>query len=185
MLQAATNMWAIARVSRVAFATIPALAVAYAAFDQPVTSGYLPHSGRQDMFRSDREFVRLLESRMPMDASVFQLPHVEFPVEHLLERMFNNDHGRPYIHAVRTRWSWGAVSGTTSAELNKQVALRPLPEMLHRLVHHAYLGLWVDLYGYQPNQSPEAAVTSLVGTGPIRSANGGTCFMTCDPIRIA
>jgi hypothetical protein len=150
--------------------------VGVAAVDQPVTSGYLPHSGRQELFHSDAEFVRLVESHMPMDAPVFQLPHAEFPVEHLRERMFNNDHGRPYIHALRTRWSWGAVSGTTSAELNKQLALLPIPEMVHRLIHHGYLGLWIDLYGYQAGQSPETTLTNLLGLGPIRSANGRYLF---------
>ena len=97
------------------------------------------------------------------------------------ERTFNNDHGRPYIHAATTRWSWGAVSGTTSAELNKEIAALAVPEMVHRLVHHGYLGLWVDLAGYKADQSPEAAISSVLGVSAFRSFNGRYLFFDLRP----
>jgi phosphoglycerol transferase len=181
IIQAAYTKWASAPFAKTGLVILLGAVVSFAAVDQPVTLGWLPHSFREQSFRSDGDFVRQIEARMPAEAPIFQLPHAEFPVEQLRERMFNNDHGRPYIHAAKTRWSWGAVSGTTPAELNKALAALAIPEMVHRLAHHGYLGVWIDLFGYIADQSPEAALTTVLGTASLRSANGRYLFFDLRP----
>ena len=153
-----------------------AVAAAVAARDQAFTSGYLPHSARQDLYRHDAAFVHEIESKMPRDSMIFQLPHAEFPVERLRGRMFNNDQGRPYVHSERLRWSWGAVSGTTPAEWNRMAAGLPMSEMVHRLHHREFAGIWVDLFGYDVGSTPEIELTRMLGVTPLRSANGRYLF---------
>jgi hypothetical protein len=95
--------------------------------------------------------------------------------------MINNDQGRPYVHSTKCRWSWGALTGTTPAEWNKQVASQPIPEMLHKLAHRGFSGVWVDLYGYSAQASPEATLTAAVAGQPSRSANGRYLFYDIRP----
>ncbi len=147
-----------------------------ATYDQAVTSGYLPHEYRQELYRSDDQFVRRIEALMPRGAEIFELPYAAFPVEQLQGRMFNNDEGRPYVHSRELRWSWGAINGTTPAEWDAWAAHLPPSEMLHRLFHRGFVGLWVDLYGYDAVHSPEPVLTQLLGTPPLRDASGRYLF---------
>ena len=103
---------------------------------------------------------------------IFQLPYTDFPVEILRGRMFNNDHGRPYVHSERLRWSWGAISGTTAAEWNKGVAVLPAPIMVHLLHHAGFAGIWLDLFGYDRGNSPEAQHSQSLGVATKRSEDG-------------
>ena len=149
---------------------------AAAARDQAVTSGYLPHSAREDLYRHDDAFVKAIEATLPAGAMIFQLPYTDFPVEILRGRMFNNDHGRPYVHSERLRWSWGAISGTTAAEWNKGVAVLPAPIMVHLLHHAGFAGIWLDLFGYDRGNSPEAQLSQALGVAPMRSEDGRYLF---------
>ena len=167
--------------SRMGFTALVIAVVAFAAVDQPVTTDYLLHDARAQLFHSDAEFVHLIESRLPAGAAIFQLPYAEFPVEQLRERMFNNDHGRPYLHASNSRWSWGGVSGTTPAEWNKEVASLAIPNLVHRLMHQGYLGVWIDLFGYKSEESPEAALKTVLRIDPVRSENARYLFFDLRP----
>jgi phosphoglycerol transferase len=158
-----------------------ALCVVAGAYDQTVTPGFLPHSLREGIYRGDREFVQRVDSIMPQDAMIYQLPYADFPVEHLLQRMINNDQGRPYVHSTKCRWSWGALTGSTAAEWNRQAASRPLPEMLHKLVHRGYVGVWLDLFGYTPQTSPESGLTGELSIQPLRSPDGRFLFYDIRP----
>lgn len=171
--------WARGRIGGKIFAVGLVFCAAAAALDQRVISGWL-HAPRQQLYAADNEFVRRAESLMPQDAMIFQLPYTDYPVEHLAERMYNNDQGRPYIHSTKCRWTWGAVSGTTASEWNRQAAALAVPQMLHRISHRGFAGIWVDLFGYNPRTSPEAALTGELGP-PLRSANGRYLFYDVQP----
>jgi hypothetical protein len=81
--------WASKKYAPVVFTVMLASAATGAALDQAVTSGYLPHEAREHTFLDDRKFVMTVESQMPADAPIFQLPHAEFPVEHVHHRMLS------------------------------------------------------------------------------------------------
>lgn len=168
------------RLRRWGFYLALGLCAGAATYDQAVTSGYLPHQAREQLYRSDGSFVAQVESLMSQDAMIFELPYTDFPVEHLREKLFNNDLGRPYLHSRKCRWSWGALSGSTAAEWNRQAAARPIPEMLHDLAHRGYAGVWVDLYGYNAHNSPEQMLGAELGK-PLRSAGGRYLFFDMRP----
>lgn len=180
VLAAAQHRWLAGRRIEKIFAVALIFCAVLAAYDQRVISGWTPHEAREQLYRDDGKFVDQVEATMPRDGMIFQLPYTDFPVEHLMGKMFNNDQGRPYIHSTKCRWIWGAVTGTTPAEWNRQAAALPVPEMLHRLAHRGFAGLWVDLFGYTQTASPEAALTSILGT-PMRSANGRYLFYNLLP----
>lgn len=176
VLAAAQRRWVSGRKPDAIFAATMIVCSFLAMYDQRVIFRIIPHQEREQMYRADGEFVRAAEAIMPPDGMIFQLPYTDFPVEHLAGKMINNDQGRPYIHSTKCRWTWGAVSGTDPAEWNRQAAALPIPEMLNRLAHRGFAGLWVDLFGYGPQNSPEAALTSALGFAPLRSSDGRYLF---------
>jgi phosphoglycerol transferase len=174
-LTAVHRRWTRQAYSSVIFGALLFSGTAAAAFDQAVVTGYLPHETREATYRLDRNFVQSIESILPSGSSVFELPYMGYPVEYLSERLFNNDRGRPYVHSTKYRWTWAAVSGTTAAEWNRQVASQPVPEMLHNLYHAGFSGIWVDLFGYNAQNSPEGALSQFIGA-PHRNPDGRFLF---------
>ncbi|MBA3412824.1 MAG: hypothetical protein H0T09_03965 [Actinobacteria bacterium] len=81
------------------------------ALDQ-TTDGFIrPYGAVAGDYRSDREFIRRIERRLPAEASVFQLPHVPFPELEYVGRRLDYDSAKAYVHSDRLRWSYGAMRG--------------------------------------------------------------------------
>jgi phosphoglycerol transferase len=109
---------------------------------------------------------------------VFQLPFTDFPAEAPPGKMAIYDHARPYLHSRQLRWSWAAMSGRTGGEWSRRVARTPVPEMIRQLTDAGFSGLWVDLNGYDVNNSPEKALTNFLRSEPVRGRQGQILFYT-------
>lgn len=147
----------------VVFAAITVLA----GFDQAVPSRAFDH--RQDLYKSDDEFVRQIETVLPAGSEIFQLPYLDFPNEPPTAKLTLNDPLRPYLHSSKYRWSAAAVSGTTAGEWNRLAAALPIPDLLRALCQRGFTGLWLDQEGYNPGASPAQAIAQELGAAPIES----------------
>jgi hypothetical protein len=122
---------------------------------------------RTQLYEQDRLFLSAVERVLPAGSKVFQLPYTDFPNEVLAGSMYSNDHLRPYIHSTKYRWSWGAPTGTLSAEWCRQSAALPIPEMLDALVAQGFSAVWIDTAGLDAKLATEIAAYSR--TAPIQS----------------
>ncbi len=146
-----------------------------AGYDQAVPS--YANDRNQSVYQQDDEFVRRIETILPANAMVFELPYTDFPNEILpTTTLTSNDLLRPYLHSAKYRWSWPAISGTTSAEWNRLVAGLPTAEMLRAVSYRGFSGLWLDQAGYNPGTSPEIAITTELRAQPQRSPDGRFLF---------
>jgi hypothetical protein len=128
------------------------------------------------MYQHDDDFVRKIETLLPADSMVFELPYTDFPNEVPPGTLLVNDLLRPYLHSAKYRWSWPAISGTSSAEWNRMAAALAVPEMLRATTHRGFSGLWLDQAGYNPGTSPENALTAELKAQPQRSPDGRFLF---------
>src|ERR1022692_1464076 len=87
-----------------------------AGFDQAAPSR--AHNHTEAVYQRDDDFVRLIETVLPSNSAVFQLPYTDFPNEIPLGKAFVNDSLRPYLHSWKYRWSWPAVIDRKSTRLN-------------------------------------------------------------------
>jgi phosphoglycerol transferase len=69
---------------------------------------------------ADRAFVADLETMLPADAMVFQVPVMDFP-ESPAPGIPSYDHFRPYLHGSRLRYSFGSMKGRPRDEWQKVV----------------------------------------------------------------
>jgi phosphoglycerol transferase len=148
--------------------------VVLAGYDQAVPSRAYDHS--EAVYRRDDDFVRQIETVLPANSAVFQLPYTDFPNEIPIGKLLSNDLLRPYLHSQHYRWSWPAVSGTTSGEWNRMAAALPVPEMLRSISQRGFSGLWLDEAGYEPGASPEKAIAQEIGAVPRLSEDGRFAF---------
>jgi phosphoglycerol transferase len=148
--------------------------VVLAGYDQAVPSRAYDHS--EAVYQRDDDFVRQIETVLPSNSKVFQLPYTDFPNEIPMGKLLANDLLRPYLHSEHYRWSWPAVSGTTSGEWNRQAAALPVPAMLRTISQRGFSGLWLDEGGYDPGASPEKAIAQELGAAPQLSEDGRFAF---------
>lgn len=154
-------------------AVFAAIAV-LAGFDQAAPSR--AHNRTEAVYQRDADFVHQIETVLPSNSAVFQLPFTDFPNEIPLGKAYVNDSLRPYLHSSKYRWSWPAVSGTTSAEWNRMAAALPVPEMLRSISQRGFSGLWLYEGGYDPGASPGKAIAQEIGAAPRLSEDGRFAF---------
>jgi phosphoglycerol transferase len=144
--------------------------------DQAVTTLFLQYAKRKEVFDRDETFVRRVESIMAPGALVFQLPYANFPAGGPPGEMVIYDHSRAYLHSHKYKWSWGAMGGRPEGEWQNDTAAMPPKEMLDRLSLADFSGIWLDRLGYTAQISPQANLTSTLGSPALVSPDGRLLF---------
>lgn len=150
--------------------------VVFGVSDQAVTATYRDHIPRETEFKMDVAFVRLIESILPRNAEVFQLPFTDFPMNSSAFHMGIYDQGKAYLHSNTLRWSWAGMSGRESGEWARQTANLPVRDMLTRLSAAGFSGIWIDRFGYAPGNSPEREIAAALGSQARERPDGRIVF---------
>jgi phosphoglycerol transferase len=187
LLDAGLRRLAGRRVARLATGVVLAGVLAFGALDE--TSGYFVprYAKNARQWSSDATFVREIESRMPSEAAIFQLPYVPFPEGYGASGTSvsppNPNFGTTYelargpIHSKRLRWSYAAIKGRP-ADWQAELALKPLYLSLAAAVDDGFQGLWVDPHGYSAAARARLApvLSRLLGVAPLYSPAGDLLF---------
>src|SRR5262249_5518440 len=127
-------------------------------------------------WESDTAFVRRIEASLPRAAMVFQLPYVPFPEHPPVQRMFDYDHFRGYLHSTALRWTYGAMKGRPTDAWLAELASRPAPALVEAAALAGFAGIYVDRHGYaDAGVGLELALAGTLGE-PIASADGRLAF---------
>lgn len=150
-----------------------------ALLDQVTPGLSLARAAREAQYRAEGAFIRQVESAVPPGTMVFQLPYTPFPESAPPGRMFDYDHFRAYLHSHTLRWSYGAMRGRPGDQWLREVAGKPLPEMVETLRQAGFGGIYLDRWGFADGGSAlEAELTGLLGVGPLASADGRLSFFS-------
>lgn len=169
--------WAPSVVGRCLWYGVLGLVLSLGVLDQ-TTPEFVPSYERiKEEFSSDAEFVRRIEMLLPPNAMVFQLPYMPFPEGAVIHRMRAYDPLRGYLHSQVLRWSFGAMKLREGDAWQRQVAAKPLVEMVEALQRAGFHGIYLDRYGY-PDQGAEmeTGLSMLLHTSPLISANQRLVF---------
>jgi phosphoglycerol transferase len=141
------------------------------------SSAFQPRYGALSAeYRSDGDFVRGIEGRVPAGGMVFQLPYVPFPEAAPPARMFDYDELRGYLHSGELRWSYGAMKGRPG-DPSPALAAEPVPDMVRDVRAAGFGGIYVDRFGYEDGGARlESELASAVGSPPLVSKNGRLSF---------
>ena len=122
------------------------LVVPIALYDQIWPSfGDMAH--RQGVVRaatSDRDLVARLESGLPKEAMVFQLPVKGFPETGPIHTMHDYDHFVPYLYSNHLRFSYGTTKGRGDADWQQLVATLPVGQMIDALERYGFAAILVN-----------------------------------------
>jgi phosphoglycerol transferase len=177
MLEYVWRQRAQTRARRAAFCALLAFALTVGVFDQTSRRFIPAYEQLKAEQQSDAAFVRQIESALPPDAAVFQLPVMSFPESARIQQMSDYDPARGYLHSRHLRWSYGVVRNREGDVWQKLVATKPLAEMIDTLCLAGFSGLWLDRFGYADRGAQLIAeLTALLPARPLESSNGRLAF---------
>ena len=176
--------WALTETRRKLFYVGTALLFGVALLDQVSPSFKPEHQKLFDEYHIDEDFVHQLEASVPPNAMIFQLPIMSFPENPKVNRMSDYDLLRGYLHSQHLRWSYGTIKGRESDVWLRQVAAKPMPEMLETLAWAGFSGLYLDRFGYADGgEKIENQIKAVIGPPKLGSANNRLIFFSFAQLR--
>ena len=127
--------------------------------------------------QSDAQIVGSLESVLPKDAMVFQLPYMDFPEGGSMPvwpyKMSDYQHFRGPLQSKTLRWSYGAMKGRPGNQWEQNTATLPVPAMVAELKAKGFGAVWVDRTGYEDTGAAIGAdLEKATGSKPMVSEDG-------------
>ena len=159
--------------ARVVFYVVLSVLLVVALLDQSSRS-YVPmYAQIKSEFKSDQDFLSVIDSSLPDRAMVFQLPYVPFPEYPPVNKMVDYDHLRGYLHSHDLRWSYATMKNRTGDQWLKQIAALPVEQLVQSLAFAGFSGIYVDRNGYDANEAAtlETQLRNVLQTAPIESEN--------------
>lgn len=101
-------------------------------------------------FASDADFIQRVETELPENSSVLQLPFMPFPESYPVNQMQNLDPFRAYLHSKTIHWSYGAMTWRDDA-WQKEVSAEPASQMVKDLYQAGFRGIYINRTGYADN----------------------------------
>lgn len=125
-------------------------------------------------YRSDKSFFAQLESQLPPDTMVFNLPIRRYPEEPATVRSGDYAMLVPFIDTRTLRFSYGGMKGRQSEWQQWLLGTNPSPDQLVQAAAAAgFRAVLIDTFGYRDNGvALSAALRGLLGQPPMTSSDG-------------
>ena len=167
------------RKTQLGFILVLGVVLVAGVYDQTSTTFFfVPEYDKiKNEYQSDREFVSSIEASLPAGAMIFQLPYMPFPESPPLNKMFDHDLFKAYLHSKSLRWSYGAINGETEDLWQRSVAAKPVAEFVEGISSAGFKGIYLNRDGYADGGAQlEGELTSFLGTPPLVSRKGNLSF---------
>jgi phosphoglycerol transferase len=182
VLQRAADRWARTPARKAVFWVLLTGLLTAGIFDQTCPAQVPEYARWRRDYAEDEDFARRVESAVPPDTMVYQLPYMPFPEVAPRHGITNYDLFRPYLHAHTLRWSYGAMKGREADDWQRDLLPRPPAERLPLLALAGFGGLYVDRAGYEDHGAAlEADLARMLGTAPLVSSSSRFAFYDLAP----
>ncbi len=132
----------------------------------------------EQLVNSDRKFIQEIESQLPENAMVYQLPYHVYPEGGPVINMADYQLLTGYIFSDTLRWSYGGSKGREGDSWNKQMSEKTVAELVPALKEQKFAGIYLDKRAYEEPQftSLLGELSGVIGHEPIMSDNGNLYF---------
>jgi len=171
MLDALSKKYFQTRLKRGLFYGLIVLFTFFGLLDQTPKVPAINYEWTTKEYHHDKEYFKQIESVMPDNAMVFQLPVYSFPED------INYDHMRGYLQSDKLRWSAGAMKDRQIYIWQKAIEKKSVPEMLEELAIFDFSGIYIDRATPTPIPPKlEEQISALLRQQPLVSPNGRMAF---------
>lgn len=153
------------------------LLTAFALWDQTSSANVSAYADTKEKYLRDEEFVQAIESLMPDDACIFELPALPTGVT-AAYNLADYELYRPYLHAQSTRWLHMYSVGSRTDQWVTLLHGLPLRAVIDVIVCCDFQGIYLDSRGFSPEQWAEtlAVMDTIESSAMICSADGNQIF---------
>jgi phosphoglycerol transferase len=127
---------------------IAILIIVLGVLDQTVKPCHACKSANSALFNNDKAFVQAIESALPKNAAIYQLPYMAYPENGSVNNLGSYDQARGLLHSKNLRWSFGSVRGREGDWFFRKLALLPIKEQVTVVSVMGYAGIYIDRRGY-------------------------------------
>lgn len=151
-------------------------------FDQSLTITVPNYQATANDWRSTETFVRSLESAVPANSMVFQLPYMAFPETPSVNGVYESDQLLPYLHGSDLRWSGGGLKGVPQSDWPGEVTAKDTDAMVQDLATIGFAGIVVDTRPFTDGGADLLAqLSSVLGPPQLTSPDGRYVFLSLQP----
>jgi phosphoglycerol transferase len=116
----------------------------------------------------DDLFFKKMESNLPPESTVLQLPYASFPEYPSVHKMTDYQHIKAFIYTKKLRFSYGSLKGTKEA--TEMQVLSALPLNLKHIREKGFQVIYIDRFGFEDNAKEiESFLTQNLKQFPIVS----------------
>jgi hypothetical protein len=151
-------------------------------YDQSSRDVIPPYRTLAASYGADAAFVQQIQTQVPHDAMIYQLPYVAFPENGPTFQMVDYDQLRGDVHTTTgLRWSYGAIKGRPQDWAASSDGL-PARTLVDGLVAAGFSGIWIDRFGYADLGAAErSGIQAVLGAPPIVSRDQRHWFFSLIP----
>lgn len=163
---------------RILIIVVSLLLIVVGVYDQ-TSATYVPnYENYKREFTIYDNFVKNIEAAIPEKSLIFQLPYIPFPENPPINKMQDYDLMEGYLHSNTLRWSYGAAKGRYSDAWIQSVSAKPTAEMISTLSYAGYNGLYIDTFGYMPEDLTklQTELAAIFNEVPVVSENQRLLF---------
>ncbi|TFC72408.1 hypothetical protein E3O45_12720 [Cryobacterium sp. TMS1-20-1] len=150
--------------------------------DQVAPSRVPNYSATKAAFDQDEAMVKAIETIVPGEAMIFQLPYRKFPeTPPPRNNVWDTDQLKPYLHSDTLRWSGGGIKGRPTSEWSGIAAAELTVSQLATVATFAgFAGILVDQNSYEPDDAAATvnSLTETLGSPVYQSPEGRYVFFT-------
>jgi phosphoglycerol transferase len=134
--------------------------------------------------KKDHLFVERIQSKLPRDAMVFQVPVMDFPEVPPLLGLSDYEHFRPYVHSSHLRFSYGSDKGRTRERWQKEAERLGPATLLSLLEQYGFSAVLVAKKGYADHGAALLAGLRAAGRNDVLSDSLEMTCVALEPSRV-
>jgi phosphoglycerol transferase len=141
-----------------------------------------PYTATAWSYGADAAFVQQIQTQVPHDAMIYELPYIPYPENGPTVRMLDSDQMRGYVHTTTgLRWSYGAMKGRPQ-DWEAYTDGLPARTLVDGLVAAGFSGIWIDRFGYADSGAAvRRSIQAVLGAPPIVSRDQRHWFFSLVP----
>lgn len=133
--------------------------------------------GIKSEYRMDEKYISEIETLIPENSMILQLPYVSFPENPPVYKMIDYDHFKSYLHSNSLRWSYGAMKGRATSDWLKDASASDTTKLLEKLSFAGFQGVYIDRYGYEDGgEQIEKEISEILERQPLESEDKRKSF---------
>lgn len=143
-------------------------------YDQTTPACISCNERTKNNFEIDKIFVQSLESSLPKNSAIYQLPYMPFPETTPLHRLHTYDQVAGFLHSKSLRWSYAGMKGREGDLFYRALSQEPIEKQIQIIQNMGFSGIYIDRRGYQDNANQLVeTLTSLLGKASLQERSDG------------